>query len=128
MLAQSNLGSFGFPRIDQALGPRDLRDADLAPLIQARASVRKLRISVVATVVAVVTALAAAGILLFAGPALPLPTVKVTTTVGSLVSTTACGTLTYLPAPATTVDFKPDVRGGAPESIDLRTVTAITAC
>lgn len=78
MLHQSTIASYGSSRTADALRPSDLRDADLDVLIQARATVKKLRTAILATVVAVVAALFAAGILLY-GATTPSPTTPTTT-------------------------------------------------
>jgi hypothetical protein len=76
MLYQSTIAGYGSARTADALRPSDLRDADLDGLIQARATAKKLRTAILATVVAVVAALFAAGILLYGAttPALTTPT------------------------------------------------------
>ncbi len=78
MLYQSTIASCGSSRSADALQPSDLRDADLDPLIQARATVRKLRTAMLATAVAVAAGLFAAGILLY-GTTTPAPTTPTTT-------------------------------------------------
>jgi hypothetical protein len=80
MLYQSTIASCGSSRSADDLRPSDLRDADLDLLIQARATVRKLRTAILATAVAVVAALFAAGILLY-GTTTPAPTTPTTTSV-----------------------------------------------
>lgn len=66
MLYQTNFASYGSPRITDALKSSDAENADLDPLMQARTSVRKLQIAVRAAAVSGISALFAAGILLFA--------------------------------------------------------------
>ena len=134
MLSQSNLATYGFPSIKTSLKPRDLENADLNPLIQASASVGKLQTSVRATAVAVVSALVALAILLFASPAPGPASSKITYTAGRIATTTACGTVT-LPKPAaagqpkpTTLTFTPHTKGAKAQEIELGKITTISAC
>ncbi len=66
MLIESNFASFGSPGISQALPSSAPAYADLDPLMEAKSSTQRLRVSVGATAVAAVAASAAVGILLFA--------------------------------------------------------------
>jgi hypothetical protein len=134
MLLQSDLASFGFPNIRQALPPSDLHNADLDPLTQTRVTVRKLRVSAWATATAVLAAITAVTIILFVHPAPPQPTYKITTVTGVTTTTTACGTITYQPTaqvgqPApTTLTFKPNTKRAKPVAVALSSVTNIAAC
>ena len=134
MLLQSDLASFGFPNIRQALPPSDLRNADLDPLTQARVTLRKLRISTWATGAAVLAAIVAVAVVLFVHPALPKATYKITTVSGTTTTTSACGTISY-PAPPkpgqpapTTLTFTANTDDATPTAITLTTITTITAC
>jgi hypothetical protein len=80
MLYQTTIASYGSSRSADALRPSDLRDADLDALIQARATVKQLHTAILATAVAVLAALFAAGILLY-GTTTPAPTTPTTTSV-----------------------------------------------
>ena len=133
MLYQSDLATFGWPKIREALKPSDQWNADLDPLTQASASVRKLRRSVWAAAISGVAALAAIGILLFAPPASAPSKSKVVYVVNGVKTVTSCGTVTFPPAsatglPASFLTFTPAAGNGKPESISLSTVAEIGAC
>jgi hypothetical protein len=132
MLYQSDFAMFGSTRIKAALRPSDLRNADLDPLIQASLSVRKLQISVRATAVAVVMALGATGILLFAKAAQPQPspaTFKITYRMpDGIKTTTGCGTLANPAATGGTLRFTPIGKGGAFAPIPVNKKVTIVAC
>jgi hypothetical protein len=133
MLYQSDLATFGWPRIRAALKPSDQWNADLDPLTQASASVRKLRRSVWAAAISAAAALGAVGILLFVPAAPGVSTSKVVYVVNSTKMVTPCGTVTMPSASATGpaasfLTFTPDVTNGKPVSISLSAITNIDAC
>ncbi len=130
MLYQSDLATFGWPRIRAALKPSDQWNADLDPLTQASASVRKLHRSVWAAVISAVAALGAVGILLFTPPA-PVPSSKATVTyvVNGVKTVTPCGTVTFPGASDVPfLTFTPDGRNGKPVRINLTMIAKIGAC
>jgi hypothetical protein len=129
VLYQSNLATFGSPRIKDALRPSDLANADLDPLTQASASVRKLQLSVRFTALSVVMTIAAVAILLFKGPASTTPTYKVTYRMASgVVVTTSCGSVAYPSAGAGgDLTFTP-ANGGSSLSIPTGKKVAVVSC
>jgi len=73
MIYATTIASYGSFRSGDALRPSDLRNADLDPLLQARASEQQLRRAILWTAVAVIAALTAIAILLY-GHSQPMPT------------------------------------------------------
>ena len=136
MIYQSTFASYGSLRLKQMLEPSDLRNADLDPLIEARASMRRLRRSVWATGFSVLAALAAASILLFVQPPATAPTTtditypaKITYNSGSVTVTTACGTVQASKSPDNSLALIPNnLPGASPVTIELDKITAIASC
>jgi hypothetical protein len=135
MLYQSNFASYGSPKINDALSASDPEVADLDPLVDAQVSVRKLQIAVRMTVLAVVCALIAIGILLFvssAPPALQPATSKITYRANGVITTTACGTVvlstTSSGGTPTSVTFVPDTTNAKRQTLPLAEVKSIAAC
>lgn len=130
MLYQGDLATFGWPQIRAALKPSDQWNADLDPLTQASASVRKLRRSVWAAVISAMAALGAVGILLFTPPApVPLSRATVTYVVNGVKTVTPCGTVTFPGASRVSfLTFTPDGRNGNVMRINLTMVAKIGAC
>jgi len=142
MIYQSTLAGYGSTRLRQALKPSDLRNADLDPLIEASASVRRLRRSVWATGVSVLAALAAAGILLFVSPPGAAPAagsiiypypVKITYVTGGITVTTPCGVVQAPGSPGTAAAASLTLKPSTPPSagsipIELSEITATSGC
>lgn len=130
MLYQSDLATFGWPKIRAALKPSDQWNADLDPLTQATASVRKLHRSVWAAAISAMAALGAVGILLFTLPA-PVPSSRATVTyvVNGVKTVTPCGTVTFPAASEVPfLTFVPDGKNANPMRINLTMVAKIGAC
>jgi hypothetical protein len=133
MLYQSTFATYGSPSVKDALKPSDLWNADLDPLMQAAASMRRLQTSVWATGVAVVAALGAAGILLLASSTptpVPPATAKITFTLNGIPTTTPCDTMTLTPltTPPTSTLTVANTTDGTSETIALSAITAVAAC
>jgi hypothetical protein len=135
MLYQSNFASYGSLNIDDALKASDPDVADLDPLVDAEVAVRRLQIAFRSTAWAVVCALIAIGILLFASSAPPAaspPTSKITYKTNGVSTTTACGTVLFsTPSEAgapTTVTFVPNTANATQQTLPLAEIKSIVAC
>jgi hypothetical protein len=132
MLYYSDLASLGFPGLRGARQKRSLINADLEPLTQVAATVKEIRIARSATAVALLGAIAAAGIFLFVSPAAPKAESKLTLEIPqsgtrTIPQTTGCGTVTIVRKPAAYAEFTRDAKGTTQISYPLSEVTAIDA-
>jgi rRNA maturation protein Nop10 len=125
MIYWGNVASTGFPRIRNSLRPRQLRDADLQPLINADASARRLHWSFWAAVSSAGAAIIAVSLFLFVPAMPPSGEAELTYDINHISHTTACGIL-ITDESAGTDTFTP--AGGSGSTYKISDITAVDKC
>jgi hypothetical protein len=124
----SDTASLGVPRYKQAPKLKDLKNADIAPLVEAQKTINKTRVAMGWTAATVVLALAAITMVLFAPTASPKAKYEVTTGTKDNGVTSVCGEITsQLPGDGSvppTVEFKAPGKAAT----TLNNVVSIASC
>jgi hypothetical protein len=131
MLYSGDLASLGLPTLkSEARDVKDLKNADLAPLKEARKAEHQLWFAIGFAVPTVIASVCALAILLFVEP---VPTYKVTYTQGSTTVTTSCGTFSSRLPPSgqplpSGLTFTAKVNGATPLQVSTLHITTIAGC
>jgi hypothetical protein len=131
MLYSGDLASLGLPTLNsEARDVKDLKNADLAPLKEARKAEHQLWCAIGFAVPTVIASVCALAILLFVEP---VPTYKVSYTEGTTTMTTSCGTFSSVLPPAGQplppgLTFTAKVNGATPLRVSALHITTIAGC